>query len=144
LVKNMAEKMEFATRDVVLAVGFVGIVIITVALSMSGYITSPMTLGILVTESMVLIFIGHAMVNAKVLSKSALPLWYTFSFGMVLLTYGAIEAGYIPVAFVMPGATVMEIAITNSLFYVIVALSIVAAVAVAYAGYQYYKKYAYH
>ena len=38
----------------------------------------------------------------------------------------------------------MEIAITNSLFYVIVALSIVAAVAVAYAGYQYYKKYAYH
>jgi len=138
----MAEeaRLEFTTRDAVIAVGFVFVVLLSISLSMAGIITSPLTLGLLITLTIVLLFIGQAMVRAKVLSRQALPLWYSFVLGLVLLTYGAIEAGYLPVAFIVPGATVMEIAITNSMFYAILILSVVAAITVAYAAYQYYKK----
>ena len=108
---------------------------------MAGVITSPLTLGLLITMTIVLLFIGHALAKSKVISRSALPLWYCLSLGLVLLSYGLIEAGYIPVAFIVPGATLMEIALTNSMFYVILFLSIVAAASVVYAGYKYYKKY---
>jgi len=138
----MAEeaKIEFSTRDAVLAVGFIAIVMVSITLSMAGVITSPLTLGLLITLTIVLLFIGQILVKSKVISKSALPLWYSFVLGFVLLMYGMIQAGYIPVAFVMPGATVMETAITNSMFYVILILSVLAAIAVIYAGYQYYRR----
>jgi len=135
-----AARIEFSARDAVIAVGFVFIVLVSVAMSMAGIITSPLTLGLLIVLTIVLLFIGQILVRARVINRQALPLWYAFVLGLVLLIYGAIEAGYIPVAFVMPGASVMEVAITNSMFYVIVILSVVAAIAVAYAAYQYYKK----
>jgi len=34
----------------------------------------------------------------------------------------------------------MELALTNAMFYTLVALAVIAAVAVIYAGYRYYKK----
>ena len=133
-----AARLEITTRDAILAVGFVAITLAVITLSMTGVITSPLTLGILMTETIVLLFVGHGLVRARVISKQALPLWYTLSLGIVLLTYGGIQAGWIPVAFVYR-ASLVEVAITNAMFYTILVLSVAAAAAAVYAAYQYYR-----
>jgi len=137
----MAEaRVEITTREALLAIGFVFLTIIAVALVQAGVITNPLTLGLLVTLTVGLIFVGHFMAMARVISRSAVPLWYIFTFGVVMLVYGGIQAGYIPIAFLISGASVMEIAITNAMFYTLVIMAVVAAVAAIYAGYRYYKK----
>jgi len=135
-----AAKLEISTRDAILAIGFVGLVILGIALVQAGYITNPLSLGLMVTLSIGLILVGHILVKAGVFSPSALLLWYVFAFGLVMAVYGGIVYGYIPVAFLVGGASVNEIAITNAMFYVLVVLAVVAAIAVVYACYQYYKR----
>jgi len=133
-------KIEVTTREAILAVGFVFLTIIAVALVQAGVITNPVTLGLMITLTIGLIFVGHFMARAGIISRSAVPLWYVFTFGIVMLVYGGIASGYIPVAFLISGASVMEIAITNALFYTLVIMAVVAAVAAIYVGYRYYKK----
>jgi len=133
------QKVEVSTREAVLAIGFVFLTVLSIALVQAGIITNPITLGLMVTLTIGLIFVGHFMARAKVFERGALPLWYIFTFGVVLLTYGAIYAGYIPIAFAVAGATVAEIAVTNAMFYTLVIMAVVAAIAVIYAGYRYYK-----
>jgi len=135
-----APKIEVTTREAILAVGFVFLTIIAVALVQAGVITNPVTLGLMITLTIGLIFVGHFMARAGIISRSAVPLWYVFTFGIVMLVYGGIASGYIPVAFLISGASVMEIAITNALFYTLVIMAVVAAVAAIYVGYRYYKK----
>jgi len=134
----MAE--EFSTRDAALALGFVFLVLFTLALSMTGYISSPLMLGMLVTLTAALIFLGQWLVKAKAIAKSALPLWYVFVLGLVLLLYGAIQAGYIPVAFMMPGASVAEIALTSAMLYALVIVAVAAAFAAGFAASRHVKK----
>lgn len=137
----MAEaKVEVTSKEAILAVGFVFLTILAVALVQAGVITNPLTLGLMVTLTIGLIFVGHFMTRAGVISRSALPLWYIFTFGVVMLVYGGIQSGYIPVAFMVSGASVAEIAITNAMFYTLVVMAVVAAVAAIYAGYRYYRK----
>lgn len=136
MVSKMAARVEMSTREALLAIGFVFLTLITVALVQSGVITNPMVLGILVTLTIGLIFIGHAMVRAGVISRSAIPLWYIFAFGLVMLLYGGIYRGYIPLAFAISQASIAEIAVTNALFYTLLILSIVAAVASVYVLYK--------
>jgi len=144
LVKTkMAEekpKFEITQREALLAIGFILLTILAVGMVQAGIITNPMTLGLMVTLAIGLIFVGYFLSNAGIISRSAVPLWYVFTFGVVMLVYGGIQAGYIPVAFLIAGASIKEIAVTNAMFYTLVALAIVAAVAAVYAGYQYYKK----
>jgi len=135
-----APKVEVTTREAVLAVGFVFLTILAVALVQAGVITNPISLGLMVTLTIGLIFIGHFMARAGIISRTAVPLWYIFTFGVVMLVYGGIQAGYIPAAFLISRATVTEIAITNAMFYTLVIMAVVAAVAAIYAGYRYYKK----
>lgn len=135
-----AAKVEVTTREALLAIGLVFMVLIALALAQTGIITNPMTVGLMITLTIGLIFVGHFMARAQIISRGALPLWYIFTFGVVMLVYGGIASGYIPVAFMIAGASIHEIAITNSLFYTLVILSVVAAVAIIYAGYRYYKK----
>jgi len=135
-----APKIEVTTREAILAVGFVFLTILAVALVQAGIITNPISLGLMVTLTIGLIFVGHFMARAGIISRTAVPLWYIFTFGVVMLVYGGIQAGYIPAAFLISGATVMEIAITNAMFYTLVVMAVVAAVAAIYAGYRYYKK----
>jgi len=138
----MAEvpKIEVTTREAILAIGFVFLTIIAVALVQAGVITNPVTLGLMITLTIGLIFVGHFMARAGIISRSAVPLWYIFTFGIVMLVYGGIASGYIPVAFLIAGANVMEIAITNALFYTLVIMAVVAAIAAIYVGYRYYKR----
>ncbi|RLF08517.1 MAG: hypothetical protein DRJ60_00200 [Thermoprotei archaeon] len=133
-------ELEFSEREAILAVGFVFLTIVAIALVQSGVITNPLTLGLMVTLTIGLIFVGHSMAGAGIISRSAVPLWYIFTFGVVMLVYGGIQAGYIPIAFLISRATVMEIAITNAMFYTLIITAVVAAVAAIYAGYKYYKK----
>jgi len=135
-----APRIEVTSREAILAIAFVFMVILTVSLVQAGIITNPLTLGLIVTLTIGLIFVGHFLAKAGVISRTAVPLWYVLIFGVILLIYGGIEAGYIPVAFIIPQASVMEIAITNSMFYTLVILAVVAAVVIIYAGYRYYKK----
>ena len=87
-----------------------------------------------------LIMVGHALTRAGVFGKNVLPMWYVLTFGIVMLVYGGIVGGYIPIAFTISHASVMEIAITNAMFYTLLALAVAAGVAVVYATYRYYKK----
>ena len=135
-----APKVEVTTREAVLAIGLVLLTLIAVALVQTGVITNPMSLGLMITLTIGLIFVGHFMARANIISRGALPLWYVFTFGIVMLVYGGIASGYIPVAFLIAGASIHEIAITNSLFYTLIIVAVVAAVAAVYAGYRYYKK----
>ena len=135
-----APKIEVTTREAILAASFVFLVILAIALVQAGIITNPLSLGLMVTLTVGLIFVGYFMARAGVISRSALPLWYIFTFGVVMLVYGGIQTGYIPAAFVYGKASVMELALTNAMFYTLVALAVIAAVAVIYAGYRYYKK----
>ena len=83
-----APKVEVTSREAMLAVGFVFLTILAVALVQAGVITNPLTLGLMVTLTIGLIFVGHFMTRAGVISRSALPLWYIFTFGVVMLVYG--------------------------------------------------------
>jgi len=83
-----AAKLEISTRDAILAIGFVGLVILGIALVQAGYITNPLSLGLMVTLSIGLILVGHILVKAGVFSPSALLLWYVFAFGLVMAVYG--------------------------------------------------------
>jgi len=75
-------KIEVTTREAILAVGFVFLTIIAVALVQAGVITNPVTLGLMITLTIGLIFVGHFMARAGIISRSAVPLWYVFTFGM--------------------------------------------------------------
>ncbi|MHC1627553.1 MAG: hypothetical protein ACXQTI_01815, partial [Candidatus Nezhaarchaeales archaeon] len=101
-----APKVEVSTREAILAVGFVLLTIIAVALVQAGIITNPISLGLMITLTIGLIFVGHFMARAGIISRSAVPLWYIFTFGVVMLVYGGIASGAIPVAFLIAGATV--------------------------------------
>ncbi|MBW2675218.1 MAG: hypothetical protein JRD89_17710 [Deltaproteobacteria bacterium] len=132
--------VEITTREALIAVMFVLMVIIAVALVQAGIITNPITLGLMLTLTIGLILVGHALIRIGFLPRGMLPLWYVLTFGIVMLVYGFVESGVIPAAFVIYGASIHEIALTNALFYVFVALAIFAAVVAGYFGYQYWKK----
>lgn len=130
-------RVEIETKDAVIAMGFVIGVIIAVALVSVGIITNPMTLGILVTMTIAMVFLGYIMQSKGILSKTALPLWFIFSFGLVMILYGAIYAGYLPIAFSY-GASVKEVALSNALFYTLIATAVAGAVLSVFFGYKYY------
>jgi len=131
----MSAKLEVSPKEAILAVSFVFLTMLAVALVQAGIVSNPLILGLLITLTVGLVFIGHILVRTGAISRSAVPLWYIFTFGLVMLLYGGIQAGYIPVAFVCK-ATIMEIAITNAVLYTLLVLAIVATVAVVYLYYQ--------
>jgi len=88
-----APKIEVTTREAILAASFVFLVILAIALVQAGIITNPLSLGLMVTLTVGLIFVGYFMARAGVISRSALPLWYIFTFGIVMLVYGGIQTG---------------------------------------------------
>jgi len=136
----MSERLEVSRTDAIIAMIIVGLVMIAAIAVQAGLITNPLTIGLAVTIAIALIMLGHAMVRAGVFGKSVLPMWYVLTFGIVMLAYGGIVSGYVPVAFTISNASVMEIAITNAMFYTLLALAVIAGIATVYATYRYYKK----
>ena len=136
----MPEKLEVTRSDAIIAMIIVGLVMVAAIAVQAGWITNPLTIGLVVTIAIALIMVGHALTRAGVFGKNVLPMWYVLTFGIVMLVYGGIVGGYIPIAFTISHASVMEIAITNAMFYTLLALAVAAGVAVVYATYRYYKK----
>jgi len=136
-----ASYIEMSGKEAFLAIGLVFLVIISVALIQAGIISNPLTLGLIVTLTVVLIFIGHVMVSRGVLSKSGISLWYILVFGILMLIYGGIRAGYIPLSFLVAGASIDEIAITNAMLYTVILVTVFALVAVAFVAFKRNRKY---
>jgi len=130
----MAEvpKVEISRTEAILAVIFVVFVLGMVAAAAAGLIANPLMWGLIMTMTVILIFIGHILVNRRILSPGVLPVWYVLIGGVILLTYGMMESGYLPVAFQIAGATVLEVELTSALFYTVIVAAILAAVIAVY------------
>ena len=133
-------KVEITSREAIIAIGFVLLVIVAVALVQSGVITNPVTLGLIITLTIALIFVGHFLARIGVISRQATPLWYILTFGIVMLVYGGIMMGVVPAAFSLGGVSVLEVALTNALFYTLVVAAIFAALAAVYVYSKHRKK----
>jgi len=130
---EMAEaKVEISKTEAILAVIFVVFVLGMVAAAAAGYIANPLMWGLITTMVVALIFIGHVLVTRKVLSPGTLPVWYILIGGVILLTYGMMESGYLPVAFQVAGVSVLELELTSALFYTLIVAAILAAVIAVY------------
>lgn len=130
-------RVEMGARESILAIGFVMIVLIAVALAQAGVITNPVSLGLIITMTIGLMLVGHVLVTLGFLSRGAIPLWYMFVFGIIMLSYGFVYSGALPAAVMAPSATLMEIALTSALLYTLLFVGITAAVI---AVYMYYKR----
>jgi len=135
-------KVELGTREAMFAIAFVFAIILTIALVNLGIITTPLTLGLIVTLATVMVLLGHILAQKGVLAGASIYIWYILTFGVMMLIYGAIYGGYLPIAFSY-GASVSEVALSNALFYTLIIVAVVGAVLSVYFGYQYYKREAY-
>ena len=134
-------KIEFTTRETILAIGFVVATLLTLVLVQSGVIKNPLTVGIAITSIIILIFIGQHLVARGVISREAAPLWYIFAFGIVLILYGMVRGGTLAPAFVIPGASIEEISLASALFYALVVFAAIGIIATAYTTFKLYKKF---
>lgn len=132
-------KIEMEPKETYLAIGFVFAVILTIVLVNLGYITTPLTLGLIVTLTTVLVLLGHVLVQKGVFAKSTMYVWYLMVFGLAMILYGAIYGGYIPIAFSY-GGKVAEVALSNALFYTLLVVAVVGAVLSTFFGYHYFKE----
>jgi len=127
-----APKVEVTRMEAVFAVIFVIFVVGMVAAAAAGLLANPLVWGLIITITVALIFVGHILVQRGILSRATLPVWYVLVGGLVLITYGMIEAGYLPVAFQVAGVGIFELELTSALFYTLVIAAILAAIVAVY------------
>jgi len=130
----MAEKvkLEISTSQAVLAFLFVIIVVGVLYASLAGYIANPLAVGILLTIAVGLMLSGFYLQKTGYITKQALPLWFVFVIGIVLIIQGMVSKGYLPLVFSF-GAGILEDFLTSTLLYTLLIVAIVAAVAAVYA-----------
>jgi hypothetical protein len=124
-------KVEMGFREAVLAVIFMIVIIGLIAAAQAGAF-NPIMVGAIVTVTVILVFIGYGLVRSGVITKSTLPVWYVFVLGLVLLFYGAIARGIIPLAVYSDAITLQEAALFTALIYVLVVVAVLAIVGVLY------------
>jgi len=129
-----APKVEITRMEAVFAVIFVIFIVGMVAAAAAGLLANPLIWGLIITITVALIFVGHILVQRGILSRATLPVWYVLVGGLVLITYGMIEAGYLPVAFAfqVAGVGIFELELTSALFYTLVIAAILAAIVAVY------------
>lgn len=121
------EPKEWSKGENLLAVGFVIMVFAALWLSVTGVISSPLTAGFVVISVTALVFLGDYLKRINAIPAQAIWLWYLFSLGLVLIIYGAVAKGYIPLV-VSYGASVEEEALSSSLIYLLAVAAVFAAV----------------
>jgi len=128
--------------EAIFALGFVAVMVGLMFAVMAGTIANAITLGIVIILGIAIVFLGVHLENAGILSRPALMLYYAGAVGLALIFYGLIKKGIIPIAIAFVGAGIDDIALTNSLFYV---LFIVAIFVILFAIYEFaYKKKTFH
>jgi len=125
--KMAREPKEWSKSENLLAVGFVIMVFAALWLSVTGVISSPLTAGFVVISVTALVFLGDYLKRINAIPAQAIWLWYLFSLGLVLIFYGAVAKGYIPLV-VSYGASIEEEALSSSLIYLLAIAAVFAAV----------------
>ena len=104
----MAEriKVEMGLREGLLAIVFAALVLTIIAVAAAGYF-SALLAGVLLTFTVVMIFLGDFLAKTGALSPGARPIWYVFTLGLALVLYGLVQRGVVPLA-VAAGPAVMK------------------------------------
>ena len=129
----MAEraKIELGAREAVAALLFALIVLGVLAAAASGAF-NPMLAGTIITLTVLLIFIGHYLVRVGVLSRSSTPLWYILILGIMLIFYGLVSKGLIPLAVASEAMTFAELVVFTTMLYTIFIVAVIGIAAVLY------------
>ena len=127
----VAYKVEMGFREAVIAVLFMLFVVGLIVAAQAG-VFNPIMVGAILTVTVILVFIGYGLVKMGVITKSALPVWYVFVLGLVLLFYGAIARGVIPLAVYSEAITLQEATLFTALIYVLVVVAVLAIIGVLY------------
>jgi len=128
-----ATVQQMSLGEAVFALIFIGVVIVLMYAVMAGTIANAITLGLMLLLGIGVVFLGNHLEKSGALSRPALMLYYVGAIGFVLIIYGAIKKGYLPIAIAYT-SSLEAIAITNALLYV---LFVVALFVVLYAIYEY-------
>jgi len=114
-------------RETLLGILFVLAVLGVLGLAAAGIITSPLAAGVLVIAAVVLAYFG------RFVTRLGVPgwMWFLFCVGLMLVFYGLIQKGYLPLA--AGYGTPAEEAVATSLLYVLVAAAVLAIAFAAYA-----------
>jgi len=129
----MAERarIELGAREAVAALLFALIVLGVLAAAASGAF-NPMLAGTIITLTVLLIFIGHYLVRVGVLSRSSTPLWYILILGIMLIFYGLVSKGLIPLAVASEAMTFAELVVFTTMLYTIFIVAVIGIAAVLY------------
>jgi hypothetical protein len=121
----MAEKakIELGAKEAVLALIFAFIVLGVLAAAASGMFNA-MLAGTIITLTVLLVFIGHYLVKAGAMSKSAMPLWYILVLGIMLIFYGLVSKGVIPLA-IAGAMTFAEAVVFSTMLYTVFAVAVI-------------------
>ncbi len=129
MVICVAGRIELGGREAIAAVLFMILVLVLVALAQAGFF-SPVVIGAVITVTVLLVFVGYGLVKYGVISREALPLWYFFTIGLILVFYGAILRGVMPL--IISSNTLEEAGLISSLIYVSILTGIIAVIAILY------------
>jgi hypothetical protein len=124
-------KIELGAREAVAALLFALIVLGVLAAAASGAF-NPMLAGTIITLTVLLIFIGHYLVRVGVLSRSSTPLWYILILGIMLIFYGLVSKGLIPLAVASEAMTFAELVVFTTMLYTIFIVAVIGIAAVLY------------
>jgi len=124
-------KIELGAREAAAALLFALIVLGVLAAAASGAF-NPMLAGTIITLTVLLIFIGHYLVRVGVLSRSSTPLWYILIMGIMLIFYGLVSKGLIPLAVASEAMTFAELVIFTTMLYTILIVAVIGIAAVLY------------
>lgn len=125
----MAYKVEIGAREAFVAILFMIFAVIVLAIAHAG-LFNPVLVGAVMTIMVFLILIGHWLAKQGVISKAALPMWYVFVLGLVLLFYGAAMRGVIPL--LIGSGTLEESALITALVYTLVLTGVLAMIGALY------------
>jgi len=125
----VAYKVEIGAREAFVAILFMIFAVIVLAIAHAG-LFNPVLVGAVMTIMVFLILIGHWLAKQGVISKAALPMWYVFVLGLVLLFYGAAMRGVIPL--LIGSGTLEESALITALVYTLVLTGVLAMIGALY------------
>jgi len=129
----MAERarIELGAREAVAALLFAFIVLGVLAAAAWG-LFNPMLAGTVITLVVILIFIGNYLVKLGILSRTAMPLWYILVLGIMLVFYGLVSRGTIPLAVASEAMTSTEVVVLTTMLYTIFIVAIIGLAAALY------------
>jgi len=123
----MAEKVKVLTPEwirTILAVGFIVVTGIVLYYASIG-VLSPLTVGLLVTIMAVYSFVIFKLYEMAKLTFSGLVMLMTLGVGLLLMIFGAIQRGILPLFYV---GTTQESELFTTLFYGLIVFGLIAFV----------------